>query len=134
MKTLIRMILVLACAGCRTTGHVSNWSAVTITMPREQVHSLLGEPSVVLSRQQWDSTVRTPGNSLTTEGVLVLSSSMLGQFETVEMWPDAKNQHDYLRVYFGKTGKVLGKRPYRIVPEGEGRQHFGSDGSTRATN
>lgn len=132
MKTLIRMIFVLACAGCGATGHVSNWGAVTITMPREQVHSLIGKPSVVLSRQQWDATVRTPGNSLTVEGGLVLSSSMICQFETVEMWPAAKDQHDYLRVYFGKTGKVLGKSPYRIEERGRGQPTSAGDVATRA--
>lgn len=100
-------------------------------MPREQVHSLIGKPSVVLSRQQWDSTVRKPGNSLTAEGVLVLSSSMICQFETVEMWQVAKDQHDCLRVYFGKTGKVLGKSPYRIEDRGSGQPTSGSDVATR---
>ncbi len=114
MKRMVPMLLVLACAGCGTTGYVRNWGQVTIAMPREQVHRLLGEPTSVLSREQWDSTVRKPGNSMTMEGILVLSSSMLCQFEAVEMWPAPKNQHDYLRVYFSKTGKVLGRQPYRI--------------------
>ena len=111
------MLLVLAYAGCGTTAHVNSWGTVTIKMPRERVHALLGEPSATLSRQQWDSTVRKPDNSLTPEGILVLSSSMLCQFEKAEMWPAPKGQHDYLRVYFGKTGKVLGKFPYRIEEE-----------------
>jgi hypothetical protein len=57
---------------------------------------------------------------------------MLCQFETVEMWRAAKGKHDYLRVYFGKTGKVLGKLPYSIDERGNGQQSSAGDVVIRA--
>ena len=132
MNRLITIIFVLACAGCGTTGHVNNWGEVTIKMPRERVHSLLGEPSRTLSHEQWNSTVQKPDNSLTPEGLCVLSSSMLCQFETVEMWPDPVNRDDCLRVYYGKTDKVRGKFPNRIETKGIRQPTSSGDVAVRA--
>ena len=107
--------------------HVNNWGAVTLKMPRERVHALLGEPSATLSRQQWDQTVRKSDNSLTILGALVLSSNMLCEFATVDIWPDPKDQHNDLRVYYSKTDNVLGKRPYIIEDKKKDRLTPGGD-------
>lgn len=106
MKTVTLTIIMLMCCGC-TTGHqVDHWNHVAVAMTKGDVHHLMGEPNSVFSRGDYD--LKSP------EGMLVLSSAMLSQFESVEVWDNPTRLNQSLKVFFGKTGKVLGKLPHSI--------------------
>ena len=107
MNRYIITLALLALIGCTTTGHVGNWQQVTIAMSRDDVHALLGAPDSTLTRKQWDVAVVHPDGTWTAKQMVVLSSSMLCQFQTVDRWVYPESDGDYLEVYYSKTGKVL---------------------------
>lgn len=107
------LVMIGCCTACSTTGHVGQWEKVTLAMPKEEVHALLGKPRTVITREQWDVAVRKPDGSITLEAALLLSRSLLSQFETLEFWTDPRNGGD-LSIFFSRKDKVLGKQPYNL--------------------